>query len=70
MFDHLQWKVYIIIEESRTRVVYNWIQYFSRESLRKEFEENGFEVDSFYSNVAGDPIDSDSTKFAVIARIL
>lgn len=59
---------YTIIEESRTRVVYNWLQYFSRESLRKEFEENGFEVDSFYLNVAGDPFDPDSTEFALTAR--
>ena len=61
---------YTIIEDSRTRVVYNWLQYFSRESLRKEFEENGFEVDSFYSNVAGDSYDSDCTEFSIIAKKL
>jgi len=61
---------YTIIEESRTRVVYNWLQYFSRESLRKEFEENGFEVEDFYLNVAGDPFDSNSTEFALVARKL
>ena len=61
---------YTIIEASRTRVVYNWLQYFSRESLKKEFEENGFVVDSFYSNVAGDPFDPDSTEFAITARKL
>ena len=59
---------YTIIEESRTRVVYNWLQYFSRESLRKEFEESGFEIETFYSNVAGDPFDPNSTEFAVVAR--
>ena len=61
---------YTIIEESRTRVVYNWLQYFSRESLGKEFEENGFEVENFYLNVAGDPFDSNSTEFALVARKL
>ncbi|MFC1838947.1 methyltransferase domain-containing protein [Thermodesulfobacteriota bacterium] len=61
---------YTIIEKSRTRIVYNWLQYFSRESLCKEFEENGFEVDSYYSNVAGDPFDPDSTEFAITARKL
>ena len=59
---------YTIIEKSRTRVVYNWLQHFSRKSLKKEFEENGFEVDSFYANVAGDPFDSNLTEFAVSAR--
>ena len=44
---------YTIIEESRKRVVYNWLQYFSKESLRKEFEQNGFKVEEIFSNVAG-----------------
>ena len=30
---------YTIIEETRTRVIYNWLQYFNQDSLRKEFEE-------------------------------
>lgn len=59
---------YTIIEKSQTRVVYNWLQPFSQESVRKEFEESGFQVDSFYSNVAGDPFDPDSTEFAISAR--
>jgi len=59
---------YTIIEESRIRFVYNWLQYFSKESLIKEFEENGFNVESFYSNVAGETFDPESTEFALIAR--
>jgi len=59
---------YTIIEESRTRIVYNWLQYFSKELLRKEFEENGFEVESFYSNVSGETFDPESTEFALVAR--
>ena len=59
---------YTIIEESRTRYVYNWLQHFSKESLRKEFEENGFNVESLYSNVAGETFDPESTEFALIAR--
>ena len=58
---------YTIIEESRTRIVYNWLQHFSEESLRKEFEENGFEVESFYSNVAGETFDPEATEFAIVA---
>jgi 2-polyprenyl-3-methyl-5-hydroxy-6-metoxy-1,4-benzoquinol methylase len=59
---------YTIIEKNRTRVIYNWLQYFSRESLQKEFEENGFEVDAFYSDVAGTPFDPDSLEMAIVAR--
>ena len=61
---------YTIIEASRTRTVYNWLQYFSKESLTKEFEENGFEVVSFYSNVAGDLFDPESPEYALVARKL
>jgi len=61
---------YTIIEESRTRIVYNWLQHFSKELLRKEFEENGFEVESFYSNVAGETFEPESTEFALIAKKL
>jgi len=59
---------YTIIEESRTRVVYNWLQYFSQESLRKEFEENGFNAEEFYSDVAGAAISSESPDIAIVAK--
>jgi 2-polyprenyl-3-methyl-5-hydroxy-6-metoxy-1,4-benzoquinol methylase len=59
---------YTIIEESQTRIVYNWLQHFSKESLGKEFENNGFEVEGFYSNVAGGAFDPSSSEFALVAR--
>ena len=59
---------YTIIEESGTREVYNWLQCFSEESLRLEFQNNGFTVQNIYSNVAGDEYRKDSTEFAIIAR--
>ena len=59
---------YTIIEESKTRIVYNWLQYFSMESLSEEFEMNGLKIESFYSNVAGDTFDSETTELALIAR--
>jgi SAM-dependent methyltransferase len=59
---------YTIVEETRTRTVYNWLQYFSTDALRKEFYENGFKVEDFYSDVAGKPFNSKSTEFAVVAR--
>jgi 2-polyprenyl-3-methyl-5-hydroxy-6-metoxy-1,4-benzoquinol methylase len=59
---------YTIIEESQTRVVYNWLQHFSKESLGKEFENSGFEVEEFYSNVAGGAFAPSSSEFALVAR--
>lgn len=59
---------YTIIEESQTRVVYNWLQYFSVESLTREFEEGGFEPEEFYSDVAGSAISQSSKDIAIVAK--
>jgi hypothetical protein len=59
---------YTIIDESRKRAVYNWLQCYSKDSLRNEFEENGFNVEEFYSDVAGKPLTSESTEIAIVAK--
>ena len=59
---------YTIIEEKKTWQVYNWLQYYSLESLKKEFEENGFRIVEHYSDVSGNPIKSDATQMAVVAE--
>ncbi len=59
---------YTIIEESRTRVVYNWLQYFCKESLTEEFEKIGFKVENLFSDVSGTAFDAESLEFAVIAK--
>ena len=61
---------YTIVEASRTRIVYNWLQYFSRETLDAEFAECGFAVEKLYSDVAGSPFDPESKECAVVARKL
>jgi hypothetical protein len=38
--------------------------------LSEEFEENGFEVEDFYSDVAGTTFDPESTEFALVAKKL
>ena len=61
---------YTIIEKARTWTVYNWLQYFSPDALREEFEVNGFKIEEFYSDVAGKPFNSKSAEFAIVARKL
>lgn len=61
---------YTIIERNRERVVYNWLQYYSKESITKEIEENGFKVTGVYSDVAGTEFDSNSKDIAVVAQKL
>lgn len=59
---------YTIIEKNRKRVIYNWLQYFDRDSLKKEFETVGFQVEAFFSDVAGTPFSEQSPDMAVVAR--
>jgi len=59
---------YTIIEARRTRTIYNWLQYFSPESLESEFAACGLKVEDFYGDVAGAVFDPEGTEFAVVAR--
>jgi len=61
---------YELIEASRTRTVYNWLQCFSPEALEREFVDCGFMVENLYSDVAGTPYESESSEFAMVARKL
>jgi cyclopropane fatty-acyl-phospholipid synthase-like methyltransferase len=61
---------YTLIEAGRTRTVYNWLQYFSVEALKREFAECGFTIEDFYSDVAGSPFSPESKEFAVVAKKL
>ncbi len=59
---------YTIIEKDSTRVVYNWLQHFSEESIKSEFDENGFVVAEVYSDVAGTAFSTKSDEIAIVAR--
>lgn len=59
---------YTIIEESRKRIVYNWFQYYSKESLADEFAENGFKIEHLFSDVSGKAYASDSKEIAIVAK--
>ena len=60
---------YTLIEAAtRTRFVYNWLQFFSPETLEREFVECGFTIEKFYSDVAGTAFGSQANEFAVVAK--
>ena len=59
---------YTIIEASRKRVVYNWLQCYSTDAIRHEFEEIGFKADELYSDVAGNAFTSESLEIAIVAK--
>ena len=58
---------YTVVEESRTRVVYNWLQYFDHEVLKNEVEDRGFKVEAILGDVAGEEFAPASQEFAIIA---
>ncbi len=58
---------YTIFDQTSKRQVYNWLQYFSKDSLTKEFEESGFKIEEFYSDIAGMTFTPDSQEMAVVA---
>jgi len=59
---------YTIIESAHTRTVYNWLQYFSLEALKREFKACGFTIETLFSDVSGSPYDPKAQEFAVVAR--
>lgn len=58
---------YTIVDESRTRVVYNWLQYFDHETLKKEVEDRGFTVETLLGDVSGTTFSPKSDEYAIIA---
>jgi len=59
---------YTIFEAGRTRTVYNWLQHFSPAMLQHEFTENSFEVETLFSDVAGQVFNPESDEMAIVAR--
>jgi len=58
---------YTIIEEQTKYVIYNWLQYFSVEMLKSEFEASGLTIKALYDDVAGSGYSGGHTEFAVVA---
>ncbi len=59
---------YTIVEAARTRTIYSWLQYFTPETLWREFEDAGFVEKEFYADVAGAPFDAKTAEFAIVAQ--
>ena len=57
---------YTIVEAERTRTVYNWLQYFSPGSVRREFDEAGFSQLKLFGDVAGAQFDETASEFAIV----
>jgi len=49
--------------------VYNWLQYYTRESLEREITSQGFRISEWYSDVSGHPLEKDHSTMAVVLEI-
>lgn len=58
---------YTIIEKQSSKVIYNWLQYFSIEMLKKEFEDSKLTIKAIYNDVAGSEYSDNNTEFAIVA---
>ena len=61
---------YTIVEQDRQREIYNWLQYFTPESLEREAREAGLIIDELYGDVAGNPYAADAAEFAAVLKRL
>ena len=59
---------YAIIKKDTTNDIYNWLQYYSKEAIIREFEKNDFKVKEIYSDVAGTDYHSESNDMAIVAK--
>ncbi len=66
--DKVSLDKYIIVEENRQREIYNWLQYFTPESLEREAHAAGLQVEGLYGDVAGSPYDAAAAEFAVVMK--
>jgi hypothetical protein len=51
------------------KAIYNWLQYFSPESLQSEFEKAGFTRHELYGDVAGAPFVESASEFAIVGKL-
>jgi SAM-dependent methyltransferase len=58
---------YTIVEKESVKVVYNWLQYFSEDSLLNELKDADFGIQAILGDVAGSIYSNGNSEFAVIA---
>ncbi len=59
---------YTVVESWDIREIYNWLQFFSLESLKAELEAGGFKVVDAYADVAGAPYRPEAPEISVVAK--
>ena len=58
---------YVIVEPGETWQIYNWLQYFTPESIEAELQSAGFEIDQMVGDLTGVPLQPKSDFIGVVA---
>ncbi len=66
--DAVTLEKHVIVEAERTRVIFNWLQHYSPESLAAELAGFGLCIDGLFGDVAGRTYDPEGHEFAVVVR--
>lgn len=59
---------YLIVEETESFEIYNWLQHFSPEGITEELNLAGFEVETMAGSLVGEPLTAESEMIGVVAR--
>jgi len=68
--DHLSLDRYLIVEPNETWQIYNWLQYFTPESIALELQHAGFEIDQMVGDLSGVPLKPKSDLIGIVASVV
>jgi hypothetical protein len=61
-------KYSLFLRSGKKEIVYNWLQCFDIDSLKKEVEDAELNMQSVFSDVCGNEYNSDLTELAVVVE--
>lgn len=61
---------YTLIQDGLEKEIFNWLKCYDKKELCKLFLENGFIIDDFYENAAGDKFNENSDTIAITVRLM
>jgi SAM-dependent methyltransferase len=59
---------YLIVEPEEAWQIFNWLQYFTPQSIEEELSGTGFEVDLMSGGLSGEPMKTDGDFIGIIAN--
>jgi SAM-dependent methyltransferase len=68
--EYLSLDRYLIVEPSETWQIYNWLQYFTPESIEAELQNAGFGVGQMVGDLTGEPLKTDGDFIGLIASVV